>query len=248
MQVVGVELECIGKGEAVRRVLSWTGDGRSHGVAFVNTHMSMEAHDDASFAADLAAFDLRLPDGMPVVWTARLLGANGQEQVDGPATTQHLLAALGASGCTVGFYGSAPKTIAGLVAALQRDHPGLRVVYAKSPAFARQDPPTTQQDLADMLAAGVQVLFVGLGCPKQERWIARRLAEGVPLVMLGVGQVFDLLAGTRVRAPTVFRRTGTEWLYRFAHEPRRLGRRVLVLGPRYVLQASRQVLKKRSAR
>jgi N-acetylglucosaminyldiphosphoundecaprenol N-acetyl-beta-D-mannosaminyltransferase len=119
--------------------------------------------------------------------------------------------------------------------------PGLRITYTFSPPFR----PFTRAENAEMVRnindAGTQLLFVGLGCPKQERWMARQRGR-VAAVMVGVGAAFDYLAGTKRQAPRILQGAGLEWLYRLASEPRRLWRRYLLQNPRFALLFGLQLL------
>ncbi len=144
-------------------------------------------------------------------------------------------------GIKVGFYGSTPETLAALVPRLKVRFPGLEVAYALSPPFRQLSEGEDAEVVAEIAASGTQVLFVGLGCPKQEKWMARMRGR-VPAVMLGVGAAFDFHAGKLRKAPDWMQRAGLEWAFRLAMEPRRLARRYAVHNPRFVALAARQLL------
>jgi N-acetylglucosaminyldiphosphoundecaprenol N-acetyl-beta-D-mannosaminyltransferase len=123
---------------------------------------------------------------------------------------------------------------------LCKAYPGLQVAYSHSPPFRAQTAAEEQQVCDDIRASQVGLLFVGLGCPKQETWMQRHRGR-IPAVMLGVGAAFDFHAGTLARAPLWMREHGLEWLHRLASEPRRLWRRYLWTNSRFVLLAARQL-------
>jgi len=131
-----------------------------------------------------------------------------------------------AAGVKIGLYGATEETLAILIAELKRAYPQLDIAYAYSPPFRKLSESEERQVCEDVAQAGVGLLFVSLGCPKQEHWMARH-RDRIPAVMLGVGAAFDFHAGTAPRAPEWLREHGLEWLHRLASQPRRLWRRYL---------------------
>jgi N-acetylglucosaminyldiphosphoundecaprenol N-acetyl-beta-D-mannosaminyltransferase len=136
----------------------------------------------------------------------------------------------------VGFYGADPNTLQSLLRNLQNRFPGLNVVYSFSPPFVKLDQTKSGQVITEIINSGARILFVGLGCPKQELWIAEHKGK-IPAVMLGVGAAFDFHAGLKSQAPVWMQNAGLEWLYRLWLEPRRLWRRYLYNNPRFILLA-----------
>jgi N-acetylglucosaminyldiphosphoundecaprenol N-acetyl-beta-D-mannosaminyltransferase len=203
--------------------------------------MVMEAYDDPGFRRVVNAADLVTPDGMPLVWGLRLLGMHGQDRVYGPELTLRVLAATEAAGVPVGFYGSAPEVLTRLLERVRRVYPRLEIAYAESPPFRSLSPKEDAEVVRKVNESGTRVLFVGLGCPKQERWMAAHRGR-VRAVMLGVGAAFDFLAGTKPQAPRWMQNMGLEWLFRLLTEPRRLWRRYLIHNPRFALLFGLQLL------
>jgi len=161
-----------------------------------------------------------------------------------PDLLLELFAACEARGLRVGLYGGSPETLGVFTAFLRREYPRLDVACAMSPPFR---PPTVEEDARDTAAirdAGVQLLLVGIGCPKQERWMAAH-RDRLPCTMFGVGAAFDLLGGRTRNAPAWTRDIGLEWAYRLLLEPRRLWRRYLYHNPRFVVLLARQLLRER---
>jgi N-acetylglucosaminyldiphosphoundecaprenol N-acetyl-beta-D-mannosaminyltransferase len=147
-------------------------------------------------------------------------------------------------GIPVGFYGGTEDVLEKLTARLGQRFPGLKLVYHASPPFRPLTSEEQRRTLEDLDRSGARILFVGLGTPKQERWMAAQKQE-VKAVMLGVGAAFDFLAGRKRQAPRLVQRLGLEWLYRLVHEPCRLWRRYLYRNPRFVVLFAGQLLRDR---
>jgi N-acetylglucosaminyldiphosphoundecaprenol N-acetyl-beta-D-mannosaminyltransferase len=122
--------------------------------------------------------------------------------------------------------------------------PGLRIAFAMSPPFRALGPAEDAEVVADIRESGARILFVGLGCPKQERWMTAH-REALPCVLLGVGAAFDFLAGAKRQAPGWLQRAGLEWLFRLVSEPRRLWRRYLIQNPRFLFHLARELARSR---
>ncbi len=249
--VLGMRVDASTYRSAAERIVSWalagdvsptaSTDPRPRYVCVANVHMTMEAFDDPSFRDIVNRADLVTSDGMPLVWMLRRLGLPQAERVYGPTLTLHVCEAAAAAGVPVGFYGGAPEAVEGLKAELARRFPDLDVRYAYSPPFRSLSQEEDVDIVAAIVASGARILFVGLGCPKQERWMAKH-AQRLPLVQLGVGAAFDFHAGRVKQAPAWMQDRGLEWLFRLAVEPRRLWRRYLVHNPRFVFFAGLQLL------
>jgi N-acetylglucosaminyldiphosphoundecaprenol N-acetyl-beta-D-mannosaminyltransferase len=242
MRVDGIEAP-----EAVALVAGWAASaaGQARYICAANVHMAMVAHDHADYAAAVNGADLVLPDGVPMVWALRLLGLPQRRRVRvTPDALLHLLRDCAARHVKVGLYGGAPATLAAMRAALLAAVPGLALSYTCSPPFR---PLTADEDAAavrEIEAAGVQLLLVGLGCPKQERWMAAH-KDSLHCVMVGVGAAFPLLAGEVPDAPVWMRDTGLEWVFRLCTQPGRLWRRYAYHNPRFVTYFARQVWRER---
>lgn len=211
-------------------------------MCLANVHMTMEAHDSAAFRRVVNQADLVCPDGMPLVWLLRRRGRPGQGRVYGPNLTLHVCAAAEAKGLPVGFYGGSRIALERMVARLRARFPGLRIAYTESPPFRPVTPEADQRIVAALNASGVHILFVGLGCPKQEWWMAEHRSR-VRAVMLGVGAAFDFLSELKPQAPVWMQRMGLEWLFRLGVEPRRLWRRYLVGNSRFVVHVALEELR-----
>ncbi len=240
-QVLGMRVDATSYDDATHRIMAWARARESRYVCVANVHMVMEAYDTPDFRRIVNSADLVTPDGVPLVWVLRRLGARNQQRVYGPDLTLHVCEAAAREGMPVGFYGGHPGTLNALIHNLHCRIPSLRVAYAWSPPFR---PLTAEEDatvVREINSSGVAILFVGLGCPKQERWMAAHKGK-VQAVMLGVGAAFDFHAGRVPQAPPWMQRAGLEWLFRLAVEPRRLWRRYLKHNPRFVVLALLQLL------
>jgi N-acetylglucosaminyldiphosphoundecaprenol N-acetyl-beta-D-mannosaminyltransferase len=250
-RILGMRVDATSYVDAVRRVIAWARAGESRSVAVATVNNVMEAHDDPSFLEVMDDADLVTPDGMPLVWGLRTLGVPGATRVYGPELTPIVLREAERADLPVGFHGSSPDVLETLLTRVREDHPSLRVVYAVSPPFGATSPEDDRRTVEAIEASGCRILFVGLGCPKQERWMTEHHGR-VQAVMLGVGAAFDFLAGTKRQAPERLQRMGLEWLFRLVTEPRRLWKRYLKHNPRFValfgLQVARERLRGRRPR
>lgn len=245
--VLGLRVDATSYVDTCERVARWSTTGESRYICVAPVHTVMEAFDSAEIRAVVNSADLVTPDGVPVVWALRLMGVEYATRVYGPDLTLALCERAANEGIPVGFYGGHPDTLNLTVKALHLRYPALRVAYQQSPPF-RPLSEAEEADIArDINSSGARILFVGLGCPKQELWMARNYGQ-VRAVMLGVGAAFDFIAGTKRQAPRFLMALGLEWLFRLATEPRRLAWRYLYHNPRFVYYFSRQLLRRPQAR
>ena len=239
--ILGVNVAVSSYDEVVQLSLLWAQKRQSRALLFANVHVVMEAVDNPAFLRWLNAADVINPDGMPLVWALRALGESRAQRVYGPDATVALLAAAEKAGVPVGFYGGSQAVLDALIGAVRLRHPNLPVAYAESPPFRALAPEEDQATVERIASSGARLLFVGLGCPKQERWVVEHLGK-VPAVMFAVGAAFDFLAGSKLQAPRWMMRCGLEWVFRFATEPRRLAMRYLKHNPRFVIKFLWQLL------
>ena len=240
-QILGVPITPTCYDQVTEWVLDWAGQRASRMVCFANVHMVMLAQDDPDFKAVLNHAHLVTPDGMPLVWTLRRMGFKSQQRVHGPTFTRFVLPHLEASGVRVGFLGSTSQVLDELLARVRSQFPHLDVVFATSPPF-RDLTEAEDRDLVEQInASGAAVLFIGLGCPKQERWMQQHLGK-VHAVMLGVGVAFDYLSEMKTEAPGWMQGLGLEWCFRLFTEPRRLWQRYVYYNPRFVLALIKQFI------
>jgi N-acetylglucosaminyldiphosphoundecaprenol N-acetyl-beta-D-mannosaminyltransferase len=204
----------------------------------------MEAYDDPAFAAKVNAAGLVVPDGMPLVWMQKLQGAKDATRVRGNDLTINVCRYAAENGLKVGFYGGRQEVLDEIRQRAGRDFPGLQIAYIHAPPFRELTAEEDAQIVADINSAGLDILFVGLGCPKQENWMAAH-RDRIDAVMMGVGAAFDFYAGNLKESPRWLSNIGLEWLFRLVMEPRRLWRRYVILNPRFILLAVEQLLGKK---
>ena len=239
--ILGVHVAVSSYDELVQKSLPWARERQSRALFFAAVHMVMESIQDPVFLARLNDAGTIFPDGMPLVWALRALGERRAQRVCGPDATAALLAAAEKAGISVGFYGGSQAALDALIGAVRLRHPNLKVAYVESPPFRALTPEEDSAIVERIVSSGVQLLFVGLGCPKQEYWVIEHLGR-VHAVMCAVGAAFDFIAGSKRRAPRWMQRCGLEWVFRFIIEPRRLAKRYLKYNTRFVLKFLRQLL------
>jgi N-acetylglucosaminyldiphosphoundecaprenol N-acetyl-beta-D-mannosaminyltransferase len=239
--VLDSHIDAIGWGEVIPRIAAWAGERQSRFVTLCNVHSVVTASQDAGFNKVIAQADLALPDGAPVAWALRREGFPGQQRINGPDLMWRYLATAETMGQSVFFYGSSQNTLDRLASRIKAAYPRLKIAGMVSPPFRDLSAEEDQADVDMINASGANVVFVGLGCPKQEAWMASHRGR-IKGVMLGVGAAFDYHAGTIQRAPVWMQKTGLEWLHRLASEPRRLAKRYAVTNSVFVYRMAKSML------
>ncbi len=217
-------------------------------IAVCNVHSVMSARRDPALRDALTSADVATPDGVPLVWTLRRVADPSQQRVYGPDLMRRALIESVERGWRHYLYGSTPETLDRLVASIADIAPEADVVGFYSPPFT---PPSAEQDAADtqrIRESGADIVWVGLGMPKQELWMHRMTDELPGMALVGVGAAFDFIAGTVEEAPAWMMRSGLEWLYRLSREPRRLWRRYIWNNPMFMVLVTRQLLEHKLAR
>jgi N-acetylglucosaminyldiphosphoundecaprenol N-acetyl-beta-D-mannosaminyltransferase len=225
-----VLLDPVTMSEAIDRVSTMLDEARERAAHVVtsNAQFIEIAHQQERFAEVLRRADLSVADGFSLVWAARWLGQFVPERVAGVDLMLKLCERAAATGKTVYFLGGSPGAALETADRLKGSMPQLRVVGVDCPPIGFFDDPEQSAFVAERIqAAKPDLLFVGLGAPKQEYWI-ERYAYLPAKVMMGIGGTFEFVAGYRRRAPLFLQRTGFEWMWRLCMEPRRLWRRYLV--------------------
>lgn len=194
---------------------------RSGYACFANAHMVVEAARNPAFARAVNAATWVTADGMPLTWATGLLYGIRQERITGMDALPTLLQKLANQPIPVYFYGATPEVLAECARFCARQYPGLTIAGMHSPPFRPLTPDEETEDVARISASGAGVVFVALGCPKQEAWMAK-LSHLIPAVLLGIGGALPVIVGVVKRAPGWMQQFGLEWLYRFMQEPRRL--------------------------
>ncbi|AFY74633.1 exopolysaccharide biosynthesis protein, WecB/TagA/CpsF family [Synechococcus sp. PCC 7502] len=245
-QVLKTNIQATSYNDACDRIEGWVNAEKSCYIVAANVHVVMTGYWDRKYQRVLDHADLVTPDGMPLVWALRLLGATQQPRVYGP----DLMLAWCDRSCNLGYsiylYGSTEQTLENLKQNLKQKFPTLAIAGSYSPPFTSESNLRDQleQDCNLIKASGAKVIFVGLGCPKQEYWMAE--AQGkINAVMIGVGAAFDFHGGQVTQAPRWMMGSGLEWLYRLRQEPQRLWRRYLINNPIFIILFLIQFIKQR---
>ncbi|MEI6429653.1 MAG: WecB/TagA/CpsF family glycosyltransferase [Pseudanabaena sp. ELA607] len=251
-KILSVGVDSTSYEAATAQILQWAQANGTHYVAIANVHVVMTAEANPFYREILAQADLVTSDGMPLVWGLRQLGAKNQQRVYGPDLMLFCCAALAQHSIPIFLYGATAETLHQLQINLKQRFPNLEIAGSYAPPVFGADYQIIQQqvsfDLPQIYAAGAKVIFIGLGCPKQEQWMAAALeqsvADGRSLgVMIGVGAAFDFHSGQVKQSPRWMMSSGLEWLYRLWQEPRRLWQRYFLNNPLFIIKFGWQLLR-----
>jgi N-acetylglucosaminyldiphosphoundecaprenol N-acetyl-beta-D-mannosaminyltransferase len=225
INVLGVGVSAIDVKLAVAEIEHWIAEGKREYVCVTGMHGVVESQSAASLREIHNRAGLVTPDGMPMVW---LLWWHGHREADRVCGAE-LMAAVFEQGGRRGWrhflYGAKPETLSRLEANLRQRVPDAKIVGRLSPPFRELTPDERVRIVDEINASGADIVWVGLSTPKQERWMAANRSQLRASALIGVGAAFDFHAGTVRQAPRFIQRSGFEWLYRLAAEPRRLWRR-----------------------
>ena len=241
MEIIGVNVSPTNYLVATQDITTWGREGTSRYICIATVHSIMEAYDSLEFKKILNQADLVTPDGMPLVWMLKFKGYPSPTRVYGPTLMIHVIEKAAEKNIPIGFYGGSPSSLAKLRNNITSQFPLLRILFSFSPPYREMTLDEDNQICDDITKSGVRILFVGLGCPKQEQWMAAHKSR-LKLVMLGVGAAFDFHSGVKPQAPIWMQNAGLEWFFRLLSEPRRLWKRYLVHNPRFIILAIADLL------
>ena len=218
--------------ETLHLISDWAQARESRYVCLCNVHSAVTAQSDQAFNSVLEQADLVLPDGMPIAWVLRRRGFKNQPRIAGPDLMLRCCQEFECREQSMFLYGSTPETLDKLRMKLRQQFPKLNIAGALSPPYRALTQEEESETISKINSSGASVVFVALGCPRQEAWMLRQRGS-IHAVMLGLGAAFDFHAGTLRRAPLWMQRCGLEWLHRLSIEPSRLWRRYLVTNTRF---------------
>ena len=237
IRILRTRVDMVGIPDVMELMANWieVEPDQLHHIVNTGMHGIIEAHKDPSIASVLNAADLLAPDGILAILVARLHGYRLKKQDTGPGLLWRFSEIANRKGYRYFFYGDTADTLELLTANLISEFPDLQIVGCQSPPFRPLTPQEDEAMVATINQARPDVLWVGLGMPKQERWIfEHRHALGVP-VAVGAGASFKFISGTVPRAPNLVCNLGFEWLWRLIQEPQRVWRRVVFDAPHFIL-------------
>lgn len=248
VDILGVSISAINLEMALEAIEGWIERREPHYVCVTNVHAVMESQRDESLRRIHNQAGLVTPDGMPLVWLSRLKGYCHVDRVYGPDLMLALCERSVARGYRHFFYGGAEGVPERLAEVLRKRFPGLQVAGTYSPPFRPLTPEEDDRIVRMLNEANPDIIWVGLGMPKQERWMAERRARLTAPVLIGVGAAFDFLTGRKPQAPRWMQRAGLEWFFRLLTEPRRLWWRYLYHNPRFVALVMLQLMRERKGK
>ena len=226
---------------ASERVLQRASTGKGGYICQANAHVLVTAHHDALVRCALDEAWTVHPDGSPVSWLARRLGARRASRIAGVDLMTQLIELGVPLGLKHYLYGSTPAVVEGMHAELVARYPHARIVGAVSPPFGDVSAERAARDTEEIRRAAPDLVWCGLGAPKQELWMNRHAPELAPAISVGVGAAFDFLAGSKRRAPVWMQRSGLEWAHRLGSEPRRLAGRYVRTNTEFLVRAAGEI-------
>lgn len=245
VNVLGSRVHLVSVERTVDHIEEWIerGDNICRRVIVTGFHGLWEAHKNPNLRAMLNSAELWVPDGIAPIWVARLHGHRNVQRAPGAAIMREFFRRANQKQYRSYFYGDTDATLAALKTSLSRDYPGHQVVGAFSPPFRKLTPEEDQEIVDRINAARPDILWVGLGMPKQDIWIYERLHRLNVPVAIGVGAAFAFVAGTVQRCPEWIGSMGFEWVYRFLREPKKLWRRDILDGPQFLFHVGMELIR-----
>ncbi len=242
ISLLGSNMSLVKREQIEQRLLAEALSGCNGYVCVANVHTTMTGFFDPNYREITNASSYSVPDGMPLVWAMRSLGAAGQDRVRGPSLMKKMLELGQAKNIRHYLYGGSPETLAALQKKIREDYPKALIVGVESPPFR----PLESYSEQDWVSAAEKInatnphfVWIGLGAPKQERWIWEQRSR-VKGIQFAIGAAFDLIPGRVPEAPQLLQSLGLEWLYRFYREPKRLWRRYLFNNPAFLVLWTQQ--------
>lgn len=225
----------------IEMMLEWASSYKSKVVCVANVHMLTEAYWHPELSHVLKSADIVTPDGMPLVWMMRLMGARDQNRVAGMDILWSLCQLAPQRNLKIFFLGSQTTILEKMRTKLEQEFPDLEIAGMEPLPFRPMTPAEDEAIIQKIHESGAHLVLVSLGCPKQEYWMHQHKGK-IQAVMIGLGGVFPVVAGIHKRAPGWIRNLGLEWFYRLIQEPRRLWRRYGKTIPPFLWLALKQLL------
>jgi N-acetylglucosaminyldiphosphoundecaprenol N-acetyl-beta-D-mannosaminyltransferase len=243
LPIISLSVHHLSFRQSLDAAVEWALKRQPSYVCFANAHMTIEAYKDKSFLAQLNNANLVLADGKPLATACRLLHHKKQERISGMDFMPSILEIANERKMSVFFYGSAPGVLKALQEKINDRYPDVHFAGAISPPFQPATEEEVRENIDQINQSGAQLIFVALGCPRQEKWMALNF-DKINGVLLGVGGAFPVMAGIQKRAPRWMQNLSLEWLYRLFQQPRRLFKRYLVTNTYFLLLLTREWMKR----
>ena len=213
-------------------------------IYFCNVHMLMLAQEDTGLSKAMQSTDIVFADGVPIAWLQARVSNKDACVIRGYEMVMAVCEQASRMHESVGFLGSTPDIMTNLVSALSKKFEGLHVAYQYCPPFTQGNIESTQSELVRINQSGIKWLFVGLGCPKQEKWIAKYKHE-LNCNILGVGAAFDWLSGKVKKPPSWMEKYALAWLYRLFQNPTKMWRRYFIYNSKFILKALPKLIRRK---
>lgn len=245
--IVNAPINAVSWDETIQKISAWASQKQSKYVCICNVHSVITADSDPQFAEVIRNADMATPDGYPIAWVLRRIGFKNQQRINGPDLMWRYMSEAQKTGQSIFLYGNTDATLEKLIDVLRAKFPGIKIAGHISPPYREITEAEDAEIVHRINQSGAGTVWVSLGCPKQEKWMADH-KDKVQAVMVGVGAAFDYHAGTIQRAPQWMQERGLEWAHRFASEPRRLWKRYLTTNSLFLWKVGRAIATRRLQR
>lgn len=242
VKILDVLIDAINMDQAIQRISEWIDTKRKSYVCVAPVATVVSALDDDKYLEVLNHADMVTPDGMPIVWVGRAKGYREMGRVCGPDMMKKICIDPCLSHCRHFFFGATDQTLHELQEQLRKWNPDIKICGAIAPPFRDKAQVEDDDVVGRINHAQPDILWVGIGAPKQDYWMALNRDRIDAPVLVGIGAAFDFLAGNKPRAPKWMQKIGMEWFFRLCCEPRRLWRRYVIGNTRFCFEFLKEVL------
>ena len=248
MRIINVKLDEVNLHDTIDIISSWIVNKSPNYICHVPAHAIMSCYEAPELLDIYNSSGLNVPDGMSIVWIMKMAGYKNVDRVYGPDLLLKMCENGLANGIRHYFYGGSPQALEKMIQNIRNMFPGINIVGYNSPPF-RELKDYEQEELnAQIIKSNADIVWVGLGSPKQEAWMKQNIKRINGPVMIGVGAAFDFISGNKPQAPKLIQKIGMEWLFRWFSEPRRLFKRYIINYPRFVGLVLIESIKKKLAK
>jgi N-acetylglucosaminyldiphosphoundecaprenol N-acetyl-beta-D-mannosaminyltransferase len=241
-KILSFNINIISTQELINQVKNFLILKKGHYISISNVHQCIEAHDSKDFAEVINNADLAIPDGRPIYWALKLLGYKEAEHLPGYYVTRNLCKFAADNNLKIGFYGGEKESLDKCVLNLRNEYQGLEVDYVYSPPFRSLNNEEKKKIIKDIKDSKIEILFVCLGCPKQEYWMAEH-KDYLKCISIGIGEAVNLISNKTKLAPKWVERIGMRWITRLISDPKRLFWRYFYTNFKFLYYFTKQYFK-----